>query len=100
MRGAFLEVLGDLLGAVGTIIAALIILTTGRLLADPLISAVIGLLIVPRAWGLLHSVVDVLLEAAPRHLDMQAIEAAMRDMSVSNQSTTFTSGQSRAALCR
>ena len=40
----------------------------------------IGLLIVPRAWGLLHSVVDVLLEAAPRHLDMQAIEAAMREV--------------------
>ena len=80
MRGAFLEVLGDLFGAVGTIVAALIILTTGWVMADALISAVIGLLIVPRAWSLLHSVVDVLLEAAPRHLDMQAIEAAMREV--------------------
>jgi cobalt-zinc-cadmium efflux system protein len=80
MRGAFLEVVGDLLGAVGTIIAALVILTTGWVLADPLVSAVIGVLIVPRAWSLLRSVIDVLLEATPRHLDMQAIEAAMREV--------------------
>jgi len=77
MRGAFLEVVGDLLGAVGTVIAALVILTTGWVLADPLVSAVIGVLILPRAWSLLRSVVDVLLEATPRHLDMQAIESAM-----------------------
>jgi cobalt-zinc-cadmium efflux system protein len=78
VRGAFLEVLGDLLGAAATILAALIILITGWTPADALISAFIGLLIVPRAWGLLRSVVDVLLEAAPRHLDMRSIEAAMR----------------------
>jgi cobalt-zinc-cadmium efflux system protein len=78
MRGAFLELVGDLLGAIGTIIAAIIILTTGWTLADPIISAVIGLLILPRAWSLLRSVVDVLLEATPRHLNMQEIESAMR----------------------
>jgi cobalt-zinc-cadmium efflux system protein len=80
MRGAFLEVLGDLLGAIATVVAAMIILITGWTVADPLISAFIGLLIVPRAWGLLRSVVDVLLEAAPRHMDMGAIESAMRDV--------------------
>jgi cobalt-zinc-cadmium efflux system protein len=78
VRGAFLEVFGDLLGALGTMLAAAIILATGWSPADPLISALIGLLIVPRAVALLRNVVDVLLESTPRHLDTHAIEAAMR----------------------
>lgn len=77
VRGAFLEMLGDLVGSVGTIVAAAIILKTGWTPADALISALIGLFIIPRAWGLLRSVVDVLLESTPRHLDMREIEAAM-----------------------
>jgi cobalt-zinc-cadmium efflux system protein len=78
VRGAFLEMLGDLLGSVGTIIAALIILQTGWTPVDALISALIGVFIIPRAWDLLRSVVDVLLESTPRHLDMRQIEGAMR----------------------
>jgi cobalt-zinc-cadmium efflux system protein len=80
VRGAFLEVLGDLFGAVGTVLAALVVLFTGWTAADPLISVAIGLLILPRAWGLLRSVVDVLLEAAPRNIDMRQIEAAMLEV--------------------
>ena len=80
VRGAFLEVFGDLLGALGTILAATVILATGWTPADPLISAVVGLLIAPRALALLRSVVDVLLESTPRHLDMRAIEACMREV--------------------
>src|SRR5262249_51468856 len=60
------------------IVAALVILATGWTVVDPIISALIGLLILPRAWTLLRSVIDVLLEATPRHLDLQQIEAAMR----------------------
>jgi cobalt-zinc-cadmium efflux system protein len=78
LRGAFLEVLGDLFGSVGTMAAAIVILLTGFVPADALISALIGLLIVPRAWSLLRSVVDVLLEAVPRGVDMRAVEQAMR----------------------
>jgi cobalt-zinc-cadmium efflux system protein len=78
VRAAFLEVVGDLLGSMGTVLAAVIILLTGFQAADPIISAVIGILMLPRAVALLRSVVDVLLEATPRHLDMPAIEAAMR----------------------
>ncbi|MDQ3809220.1 MAG: cation diffusion facilitator family transporter [Chloroflexota bacterium] len=78
VRGAFLELLGDLLGALGTVGAAVIILATGWTPADPIISALIGLLILPRAWSLLRSVVDVLLESTPRHLNMADIESAMR----------------------
>ena len=78
VKGAFLEVLGDLFGSIGTIIAAAVILQSGWTLADALISALIGLLIVPRAWNLLRSVIDVLLESTPRHFDMPLIEQAMR----------------------
>ena len=78
VRAAFLEVMGDLLGSIGTMLAALIILTTGWTPADAVISALIGLFMVPRAWALLRSVVDVLLESTPRHLNMPQIEAAMR----------------------
>jgi cobalt-zinc-cadmium efflux system protein len=80
VRGAFLEVFGDLLGALGTMLAALVILASGWTAADPLISAAIGLLIVPRALALLRNVVDVLLESTPRHLDMHAIEVAMLEV--------------------
>ena len=80
MRAAFLEVLGDLVGSVGTILAALIILATGWAQADALVSAAIGLLMLPRAVGLLHSVVDVLFESTPRHLSAATIEAAMREV--------------------
>ena len=77
VRAAFLEVLGDLLGSIGTIVAAIIILATGWTAADAIISALIGLFMLPRAWALLRSVVDVLLESTPGHLDMPQIEAAM-----------------------
>lgn len=77
VQGAFLEMLGDLVGSIGTLVAALIVLFSGWVLADPLISALIGVFMLPRALGLLRAVVDVLLEATPRHLDMTTIEAAM-----------------------
>jgi cobalt-zinc-cadmium efflux system protein len=78
VRGAFLEMLSDLLGSIGTAIAAIVILLTAWTPADAVVSAFIGVLIVPRAIGLLRSVVDVLLESTPRHVDMAEIEAAMR----------------------
>jgi cobalt-zinc-cadmium efflux system protein len=79
VRGAYLEVLGDALGSVGVIAAALIIQTTGFVLADPLISAGIGLFILPRTWGLMREAVHVLMEGVPPHLDMREIERAMRE---------------------
>jgi len=80
VRAAFLEVLSDLFGSIGTIVAAVIILATGWTAADAVISALIGLIMVPRAIALLRSVVDVLLESTPRHLDMREIEATMRSV--------------------
>ena len=70
MRGAYLEVVGDLLGSVAVIVAAVVITVTGWLQADALASAIIGLLILPRAFALLREAVDVLLLAAPKGVDL------------------------------
>ena len=68
MKGAYLHVLGDLLGSVGTVAAALVVRTTGWTLADPIASVVMTLLIVRGAWRLTRESVDVLLEATPAHI--------------------------------
>jgi len=69
---------GDMLGSVGAIVAALIMLTTGWYLADPILSAGIGLLILWSSWRLLRESVDVLLEATPRGIDPVAVRDAIR----------------------
>ncbi|MDF3040978.1 MAG: cation diffusion facilitator family transporter [Thermomicrobiales bacterium] len=76
-RGAFLHVLGDLLGSVATITAALVIAFTGWYAADPLLSVLIGGLVVFGAWSLLRESVDVLLEAAPRGIVIADVRRAM-----------------------
>jgi cobalt-zinc-cadmium efflux system protein len=78
LRGAYLHVLGDLLGSVGAIIAAVIILTTGWMPADPIISVIVAVLILGGAWRLVRESVDVLLEAVPRHIDMRELESSIR----------------------
>ena len=76
-RGAFLHVLGDLLGSVATIVAAVIMYFTGWYAADPILSGVIGGLVVFGAWSLLREAVDVLLEAAPRGVVVADVRRAM-----------------------
>jgi len=73
VRGAYLEVLGDLLGSFAVIAAALVIMVTGFQAADTIASIVIALMILPRAWHLLRDVVDVLLEATPKGVEVQMI---------------------------
>lgn len=73
MRGAYLEVMGDLAGSVTVIIAAVVIALTGWLPADPIASAVIGLLILPRTFRLLRDALDILLEAAPKGVDLDEV---------------------------
>ncbi|MGH2727626.1 MAG: cation diffusion facilitator family transporter, partial [Actinomycetota bacterium] len=73
MRGAYLEVLGDLLGSAAVIVAAAVIGLTGFREADPIASALIGVLILPRTWKLLREAVDVLLEATPRGIDVEEV---------------------------
>ena len=73
IRGAYLEVLGDMLGAGAVLTAGLLILITGFTAADPLASILIAALILPRTWGLLRESVNVLLEATPRGVDLDQV---------------------------
>lgn len=75
VRGAYLEVLGDLLGSAAVIAAAIVILVTGWMPADAVASLLIAAMIVPRAVGLLREVVGVLSEATPRGVQVAEIRA-------------------------
>ncbi len=78
IRGAYLHILGDLLGSLGAITAGIVILATGWTLADPLISVFIATLILIGAWRLVRESADVLLEAAPRGLDVEDLVEDLR----------------------
>ena len=73
LRGAYLEVVNDALGSAAVLVAALVITFTGFRAADAIASGLIGLLILPRTWGLLREAIDVLLEATPRDVDMAQV---------------------------
>lgn len=73
IKGAFLEVVSDMLSSVGVIIAGCIILATGWLYIDPIMSAAIGLFILPRTYNLLKESVNILLEAVPKDIDYNAV---------------------------
>ncbi|MEU6982306.1 cation diffusion facilitator family transporter [Streptomyces sp. NPDC046324] len=75
VRGAYLEVLADALGSVTVLVSAGIILATGWQYADPIASILIGLMIVPRTVKLLRETLDVLLESAPKGVDMAEVRA-------------------------
>jgi cobalt-zinc-cadmium efflux system protein len=75
VRGAYLEVLSDLLGAAAVLVAAVVIATTGFQRADALASLVIAVMILPRTVKLLRDAVDVLLEATPRGVDLEVVRA-------------------------
>jgi cobalt-zinc-cadmium efflux system protein len=77
LEAAFRHVLADLLGSAGVITAALVIVLTGWLYADPLISVLIGLLILVSAWTILRDSTRILLEATPRGLDSIEIGTAL-----------------------
>jgi len=75
MRGAYLEVIGDLFGSIAALIAGAVILATGFVQADAIASLVIAALIVPRAFVLLRDVVRVLSESTPDGTDVEEIRA-------------------------
>ncbi|MBK1894386.1 cation diffusion facilitator family transporter [Chryseobacterium paridis] len=77
MKGAYFEVLSDMLTSVGVMIAGIIMLTTNWYYADPLISAAIGLLIFPRTWRLLKEAIDVLLESTPKDVDIDQLRQSL-----------------------
>ncbi|MBM0550763.1 cation diffusion facilitator family transporter, partial [Klebsiella pneumoniae] len=78
VRAAALHVLGDLLGSVGAIVAAVVILTTGWTPVDPILSVLVSCLVLRSAWRLLKESLNELLEGAPRSLDVAALQRDIR----------------------
>ncbi|MCC6342267.1 MAG: cation transporter [Bryobacterales bacterium] len=81
VQGAYLEVLSDTLGSAGVIVAGFLIWLKGWYVADPLVSAAISLLILPRTWTLLGEAMHILMEGAPAHVDQAALTAAANEVS-------------------
>ena len=77
VRGAYLHVLGDALGSVGAVTAAVIIALTGWTLADPIVSILLSALILVGAVRLLRDSTDILLESMPRHVSMAEVQRRM-----------------------
>ncbi|MGH3681535.1 MAG: cation diffusion facilitator family transporter, partial [Natronosporangium sp.] len=77
VRGAYLEVLGDLLSSVGVVVAAAIILFTGWRYADPLLAVAVALFIVPRTVSLARAALRVLVQAAPKHLPVTEVASTL-----------------------
>ncbi len=75
MRGAALHVVGDLLGSVAAIVAAIVILSTGWMPIDPILSVVVAMLILRSAWKLVRRSAHILLEGTPEWLDIADIQA-------------------------
>ena len=80
VKGAYLEVWADMLGSVGVIIGAVVIMATGWTLADPIIAILIGLWVLPRTWTLLREAGQVLMQGVPAGLDLDEV----RDMMLSH----------------
>jgi cobalt-zinc-cadmium efflux system protein len=80
VRGAYLEVLGDLLGSAAVVVAALVITTTGQEIAAPIASLLVAALIVPRTWSLLREAVSILLESTPPGTDLEHVRQHIVDV--------------------
>lgn len=77
VKGAYFEVFADMLGSLGVIIAAAVVVWTGWELIDPIIGAGIGLFIVPRTWILLKQAIHILMEGTPPEIDMALLESRL-----------------------
>ncbi len=78
VRGAFLHVLGDTLSSLGVIIAGIIITVSSFTIIDPLIAILIGVLILRNAFSLVRESTDILMEATPKHLELEAVAKAIQ----------------------
>lgn len=75
LKGASLEVLGDLIGSIGVILGAILLYFTGWNWIDPVIGVAVGLFILPRTWNLMRQALRILIEAAPKGMDIDALKA-------------------------
>ncbi len=78
VRSAYLHVLSDMLSSVGVVIAGALILFTGNYLFDPLVSALIGLFILANSVNLIREAMHVLMEATPKHVDLEKLASDMK----------------------
>jgi cobalt-zinc-cadmium efflux system protein len=78
MRGAYLEVLNDMFGSAGVLVAAVIITFTGWFWVDAAVSGLIGLLILPRTWLLLRECIDILMEGTPGRIDLRSLKSELK----------------------
>lgn len=77
IRGAFLEVVADMVGSVGVLLAGVVVLTTGWSYADPIVGVAIGLFVLPRAFRLGRDALRILAERAPDHVSVVDVRAAL-----------------------
>jgi len=80
LRAAFLHVVADLLGSLGTVAAALAIMVTGWSPADAVAACLIALLVLVSAWRLVRESLDVLMEAVPAHIDLERLRSEMEEV--------------------
>jgi cobalt-zinc-cadmium efflux system protein len=80
VRGAFLEVAADTLGAAAVIVTGIVITATGFTIADPIASLAVGALILPRTWRLLREAIDILLETSPEGINLDELRRHMTDI--------------------
>jgi cobalt-zinc-cadmium efflux system protein len=77
VRGAYLEVVADLVGSFAVLVGAVVFTATGWGWVDPLLGAVLGLWILPRTWVLAREALRVLVQAAPGHIDLDRLEGEL-----------------------
>jgi cobalt-zinc-cadmium efflux system protein len=77
LKGAYLEVMADMLGSIGVIVGAIVIATTGFRQIDTFVAVTIGLFILPRTWKLMRQALRILMEVAPPGVD---VDAATREL--------------------
>lgn len=93
LRGAFLHVIGDLLGSVGAIAAAVGIMLTGWTILDPLLSVLVAVLVVRSAWGLVTDLITVLMQAVPRGIKARSVETGLAALTEISKLDIFTPGR-------
>lgn len=80
LRGAYLHVLSDLIGSIGVLVAGVVVVATGWTVIDPIVSIGIACLILVASWQLVREAVDVLMEAVPPHVDLDALRAMLESV--------------------
>ena len=80
VRSAFLHVIGDLLGSVGAIIAAVLIMLFGWYIADPIASIIVSLLVLYSGWNVLKESINILMEAKPANIDFDTVTESLKSI--------------------